>query len=1037
MSTFFVNRPIFAWVIAIIIMMFGILAIKFLPMSQYPDVAPPSVKISATYTGASAETIENSVTQIIEQQLTGLDGLLYFESSSSSNGTANITVTFKQGTDPDTAQQQVQNKINQITSRLPTSVQQMGVNVTKAQTDFLLIAAIYDETDRSTPADISDYLVSNLQESLSRLEGVGSVQVFGSQYAMRIWLDPFKLKNYNLNPSDIVNAIRTQNIQVSAGKIGDLPTINGQELNATVTSKSMLKDVDDFKKIIVKSGNKGDIVYLSDVARVELGNENYGNETRLNGHPASGMAVMLASGANALNTAERVHAFMHDFSKTLPDGYKISYPRDSSEFVKISINEVYHTLFEAIILVIIVMFIFLQDWRTTLIPTIAVPVVLLGTFGVLFVLGLSINTLTMFALVLSIGLLVDDAIVVVENVERIMREENLSPKEATVKSMKEITGALIGIATVLSVVFIPMAFFSGSTGVIYKQFSVTIVASMILSVIVAITLTPALCATMLKKHSENKRHRKFSDWFNRNFDIITFRYSKRISQIVRNSKIFLPIYVFIIIGLLFSFSRLSTGFLPNEDQGSVMVQFTLPTGASFERTLNVAKQVEQYFLTQEKDNVDVMFTISGFSFGSSGQNTGMAFIALKDWSVRKGPENSANAIAMRAMRALSQVKDARVFSMSPPAIQGLGQTDGLSFQIKAKAGTERDELIKLRDELISQANKTGELANTRFDGTDNASQLYIDIDSKKALNLGLSLSDIDNTITNAWAGNYVNDFIDRGRVKKVYVQGDKDFRSKPEDLGLWHVRNSSNKMTPFSSFASTHWNYGPELLSRYNGFASYNITANANSANGISSGKAMDKLEDLANHLSNDITYEWSGLSYQEKLASGQAGSLYAISIFVVFLCLAALYESWSIPFSVLMVIPLGLIGAVLATMFRGLENDVYFQVALLTTIGLSSKNAILIIEFAEDAYKRGLSIYNSAIEGAKLRLRPILMTSLAFIAGVMPLALSSGAGANSRISIGTAIVGGTFTGTALALFFVPLFFVIIKKLFKSKQAHN
>ncbi|MES2533736.1 MAG: efflux RND transporter permease subunit [Pseudomonadota bacterium] len=1028
LAQFFVKRPIFAWVIAIVIMLAGALSITRLPVSQYPDVAPPTIRIQATYTGASAETVENSITQILEQQLTGLDGLLYFSSTSSSAGTASINVTFKQGTNPDTAQVQVQNKVQQALTRLPTAVQQLGVTVTKSQTDFLLIVALYDQNDKASATDIADYLVSNLQDPIARVDGVGGVQVFGAQYAMRIWLDPTKLAGYSLMPSDVQSAIEAQNTQVSAGKIGAIPAAANQQLNATVTAQSKLQTPDQFRAIVVKHDTTGAVVKLGDVARVELGSESYDNVTRLNGHPASGLAVQLAPGANALSTATRVRTMVQQLQTGMPDGYQVAYPKDSTKFISISIEEVVKTLFEAIALVVVVMFVFLQNWRATLIPAIAVPVVLLGTFGVLSVFGYSINTLTMFGMVLSIGLLVDDAIVVVENVERLMREEHLSAREATIKSMGEITGALIGIATVLSAVFLPMAFFSGSTGVIYRQFSITIVASMLLSVVVALTLTPALCATLLKPHDHDAGERGFAGWFNRSFDKMLGRYEGRVAKLLKAPLRWMLMYGVIIAALAVLFMRLPTGFLPTEDQGEAMVQFTLPAGASVARTTEVAKEVEKHFLTTEKDNTEAVFTISGFNFSGSGQNAGMAFVALKDWSARSGTANRADTISGRATQTLSKVRDAQIFALNPPAIQGLGQSNGFEFQLQADAGTDRAKLQTMRNTLLTSAAKDGQLSAVRDGGMADTPQLKVDVDQAKAFSLGLSLADINDTLSSAWAGTYVNDFIDRARVKKVYIQGDAPFRSKPEDLAQWRVRGSTDAMTPFSAFATTHWAYGPESLARYNGLASYAIQGSA--ASGQSSGAAMDRMETLASQLPAGTHYAWSGLSYQERLASGQTLQLYAISILVVFLCLAALYESWSVPFSVLLVIPLGVIGAVLGATLRGLENDVYFQVALLTTIGLAAKNAILIVEFAEAAYQRGTGLVASAIEGARLRLRPILMTSLAFIAGVMPLALSSGAGANSRISIGTGIVGGTFTATLLAIFFVPLFFVLVRKLF-------
>jgi multidrug efflux pump len=1033
LAKFFVGRPIFAWVIAIVIMLAGTAAINTLPIAQYPDVAPPTVAISATYVGASAETVENSVTQIIEQQLTGLDGLLYFSSSSSSDGRAGIQVTFEQGTNPDTAQVQVQNKVQQALPRLPSSVQQQGVTVVKSQNDFLIIVSVSDQTDTATASDIADYMVSNMQDPIARVHGVGGVQVFGSQYAMRIWLDPAKMLSYNLMPSDVRSAIESQNTQVSAGKIGGMPSLPEQQLNATVTAQSKLQTPDQFRAIIVKHDSSGATVRLGDIARVELGSESYDAVPRSNGHPASGLAVKLAPGANALTTAEGVRKVVDELRGSLPPGYVITFPRDSTAFIKISIEEVVKTLVEAIILVVIVMWVFLQNWRATLIPAVAVPVVLLGTFGVLQVFGYSINTLTMFAMVLSIGLLVDDAIVVVENVERIMREEGLGPREATLKSMGEITPALIGIATVLSAVFLPMAFFSGSTGVIYRQFSITIVSSMILSVVVALILTPALCAQILKPHHGELEHRGFFGWFNRTFDRSVARYEQGVLKVIKRPLQGMLAFGAIVAVMSLLLLRLPTGFLPTEDQGQVMVQFTLPPGASVTRTLEVAKAVEKHFLETEKDNVKAMFTISGFNFSGSGQNAGMAFVNLKDWKERKGAKNRASTIAQRATMALSSIRDAQVFSLNPPSIAGLGQSGGFEFQLQANAGVTRDQLREMRDQLMGMTRAEATLTAVRLGSLADTPQLHVDIDQAKASSLGLSLADVNTSLSAAWAGIYVNDFIDRARVKRVYMQADAPFRSAPEDLSQWYVRSESGTMTPFSSFATTRWTYGPESLSRYNGLAAYSIQGAA--APGTSSGTAMDKMEELVGKLPPGAGFDWSGLSYQERLAGGQKALLYSISILVVFLCLAALYESWSVPFSVMLVIPLGVIGAVLGATLRGLENDVYFQVALLTTIGLSAKNAILIVEFAEASYLRGADLIDATVEAARLRLRPIIMTSLAFVAGVMPLAVSTGAGANSRISIGTGVVGGTLTATALAIFLVPLFFVLVRKLFKDRPA--
>ncbi|WP_246624544.1 efflux RND transporter permease subunit [Oceanobacter mangrovi] len=1033
-AQFFINRPVFAWVISIIIMLFGLQSIVSLPIAQYPDVAPPTVRISATYTGASAETVENSVTQIIEQQLTGLDGLLYFSSSSSSSGSASINVTFEQGTDPDIAQVQVQNKVSQITSRLPESVQSNGVTVESSQTSFLLIAAFFDTKDEAAGYDISDYIVANIQDSVARIEGVGSTQVFGAEYAMRIWLDPVKLASYDLMTSDVTSAIQAQNTQIAAGNIGAQPAPAWQELNATVTAQSMLQTPEQFREIILKSDSSGALVKLSDVATVERGSESYSYEARLNGHPASGMAVMLAPGANALDTATAVKTALADIKTSLPDGWDIAYPKDSTDFIKISIEEVEHTLFEAIILVIAVIYLFLGNWRATLVPAVAVPVVLLGTFGVLELFDYSINTLTMLALVLSIGLLVDDAIVVVENVERVMTEKGLSPRKATIESMKEISSALVGIAVVLSAVFLPMAFFGGSTGVIYRQFSVTIVSSMILSVVVALTLTPTLCATLLKPTDHDALQRGFFGWFNRKFDAMTNRYHGGVAGLVRKPLRWMLSYGVIVGVLAFALLRLPTGFLPEEDQAETMAMFSLPTGASMNRSSAVARQIEDYYLTQEKDNVENIFTISGFSFSGSGQNTGMAFVGLKDWSERTAAEDSASAISMRATMNLSSIRDASFFAMSPPAIQGLGQSNGFTYELQATAGTSRDELVSLKNELLQKANSSDLLTGVREGSLSDTPQLKLDIDQPKAVSLGVSLSDISSTLSTAWAGSYVNDFIDDGRVKKVYVQGAGEYRSSPEDLQYWYVRGSNDEMTPFSAFASSHWTSGPQTLSRYNGLASYEIQG---AGNGVSSGAAMDEMEALTAQLGSGVTSSWSGLSYQERLASGQSVMLYSISILVVFLALAALYESWTVPFAVILVVPLGVLGAVLAATFRGLENDIYFQVALLTTIGLSAKNAILIVEFAEDFYMKGKTLMEAAVEAAYLRLRPILMTSLAFIFGTLPLALSTGAGANSRMSIGTGIVGGTFTATVLAIFFVPLFFVLVRGWFPKRKRHD
>ena len=1035
LAQFFIRRPVFAWVIALCIMLFGILSIRSLPVAQYPDVAPPQISIQATYTGASAETLESSVTQVIEQQLTGLDGLLYFSSTSTaSTGQVKINVTFKQGTDPDIAQVQVQNKVQQAESRLPSAVTSQGVTVQKAQSDFLLILAVYDKSNKSSASDVADYMVSNMEDTLARVTGVGNVQVFGAEYAMRIWLDPSKLASYSLMPSDVTTALESQNTQVSSGQLGAQPSSNTQQLVATVRSRSRLQTPEQFRNIVLKSQADGSVVRLSDVARVEMGDEDYSANVMANGHPASGMAIQLASGANALSTAEKVKSTIDEFRSSMPAGYEIAYPLDSTDFVKISIEEVVKTLVEAVILVVIVMFVFLQNIRTTLIPTIAVPVVLLGTFGVLSFFGYSINTLTMFGMVLAIGLLVDDAIVVVENVERVMREEGLPPREATEKSMREITGALVGIALVLSAVFLPMTFFSGSTGVIYRQFSITIVSSMVLSVIVALTLTPALCATLLNDSGRNG----FFGWFNQRYENVQARYQRGVGKVMHRSVRYLLLYGVLLIGCAVLYMRLPTGFLPTEDQGYIMVQYQLAPGATENRTREVRRQVQQYFATQEKDNVNVSMLVDGFSFAGNGQNAGVGFISLKNWRDRKGSENSADAIAGRAMAALSRIRDAQIFVLSPPAVSGLGQSNGFTFELQARGATARDQLLKMRDQLIEKANQDTELSAVRANSLPDLPQLDVSIDDAKAQSLGLTISDINNTLSAAIGGSYVNDFSDRGRVKKVYMQGDQSFRSKPEDIDQWYVRgtDSSNNttMVPFSSFASSKWSYGPDVLSRYNGLASYEIQGSA--AEGKSSGDAITAMEKLAATLPAGTSFAWSGLSYQEKLSGNQALSLYGISLIVVFLCLAALYESWAVPLSVMLVVPLGVIGSLLAITLRGLENDVYFQVALLTIIGLSSKNAILIVEFAEEHYRKGESLINAAVHAATMRLRPIIMTSLAFTAGVLPLAISTGAGANSRIAIGTGIIGGTLTATLLAIFFVPLFFVLVRRVFPA-QPHD
>ena len=1034
-SRIFIDRPIFAWVISIIIMLAGVGAILTLPKEQYPDVAPPQVNIRATYPGASAETLENSVTQIIEQQLTGIDGLLYFSSSSSSRGSVNISATFEKGIDPDIAQVQVQNKVQQAISRLPQQVQQQGLTVTKSNPDFLMIFAIYDTTDTRTNQDVSDYLVSNVQDRIARLQGVGDTNVFGAQYAMRIWLNPEGLAAFSLVPGDIIAAVQAQNSEIAAGEIGGQPMPDTQMLNATVTAQSRLRTAEQFKNIVIKTTRDGSTVRLADVARVELGAENYGVRSRINGHPGAGFAVSLAPGADALKTAELVKAEVAAATKSMSSDFAVAYPSDATLFIKLSVDEVVKTLIEAIILVVIVMFVFLQNWRATLIPTIAVPVVLLGTFAVFAVAGFSINTMTLFGLVLAIGLLVDDAIVVVENVERLMDENpEMTPREATIKSMDEITVALIAIALVLSAVFLPMAFFGGSTGVIYRQFSVTIVSAMVLSVVVALVLTPALTATMLKHRGETKpvgwfaqRTERARDWFNTGFARMTDNYAASVEKVVDRKWLFLLIYAGVVALLIGLFVRLPTGFLPTEDQGGAQLQITLPPGATAGRTAEIQQAVEKYFLTDEKANLRAMLTVAGSGGGGTtgGQNQGRGFIAFKDWSERHGAANSADGITKRAAAAFAGFRDARVNVTVPGAIRGLGQSNGFTMQLQNTGGMSREQFRAVREKILAEALADPALAQVRLSDLDDQPTLAIDIDQQKLQVMGLSQTDVNNTLSTAWGGRYVNDFNDRGRVKRVYVQGDAPYRAAPEDLSQWFVRTSDGSMVPFSSFAHVSWSTAPPSLSRFMGIPSVEFQGQA--APGRSSGEAMDKIAALAAKYPG-TSVAWSGLSYQERLSSGQAPVLYGLSLLVVFLCLAALYESWTIPVAVLLVIPLGLVGAIFAVTLRGLQNDVYLQIGLLTTMGLAAKNAILMIEFAEQAEKQGKRVIVAAVEAARLRLRPILMTSLAFIFGVLPLAISTGAGANSRIAIGTSVIGGMLTATVLAVFYIPLFFVLVRR---------
>ncbi|MCF5727366.1 efflux RND transporter permease subunit [Aeromonas veronii] len=1038
MARFFIDRPIFAWVIALVIMLAGSLAIIKLPVAQYPSIAPPAVGISASYPGASAKTVEDSVTQIIEQNMTGLDHLLYMSSQSDSAGRVSVTLTFQPGTDPDIAQVQVQNKLQQAMSLLPQEVQQQGIRVQKTSSSFLMVAAFISSDGSMNNDDLADYVVSNIKEPLSRLDGVGDITLFGSQYSMRVWLDPNKLNRVQMTPGDVQAAIKAQNAQVAFGKLGGTPSVEDQQFTATIMGQTRLSTVEQFNDILLRVNQDGSKVRLKDVARVELAGESYDADALYNGQSTAAGAIMRATGANALDTAEKVRAKLNELSDYFPANMEIVYPYDTTPFVKISIEEVVQTLIEAIFLVFCVMYLFLQNFRATLIPTIAVPVVLLGTFGVMAAFGFSINTLTMFGMVLAIGLLVDDAIVVVENVERLMSEEDLSPLEATRKSMTQITGALVGIALVLSAVFVPMAFFGGSTGAIYRQFSLTIVSAMVLSVLVALILTPALCATLLKpmKHGEFGAKRGFFGWFNRAFDAGTNRYQSGVRKVIKQGVRYSLIYGAMLAVLAVLFMRMPTSFLPEEDQGVIMSMVQLPVGATKQRTEVVLADMRDYFLKNEKDNVDSVLTVSGFSFAGSGQNAGMAFIKLKDWSERKSPDRSANAIIGRAMGYLFSIKEAQVFAFNLPPIPELGTATGFDFFLQDRGGIGHDKLMAARNQLLGMAAQDPTLVRVRPNGMEDTPQLDIKIDYEKALAQGLSIADINNTLATAWGSSYVNDFVDRGRIKKVYMQADAPFRMNPEDLKLWYVRNSAGQMVPFSAFASTEWSFGSPRLERYNGVPAMEIVGEA--APGKSTGDAMAAIEQMVKQLPEGVGIEWTGLSFQERQAGSQAPALYAISLLVVFLCLAALYESWSIPFSVMLVVPLGVLGAIVAATLRGLENDVYFQVGLLTTIGLSAKNAILIVEFAKELYDKGMSFGEAVVEAARLRLRPILMTSLAFILGVLPLVISSGAGASSRNAIGTGVMGGMISATVLAIFFVPLFFVLVMRYFtshKSKEA--
>ena len=1039
MANFFIDRPIFAWVIAIFLMLAGGLSMVSLPVSQYPTIAPPAVQIRAMYSGASAKTVEDTVTQVIEQQMSGLDHLLYMSSTSDDSGTAQITLTFASGTNPDVAQVQVQNQLQLAAPLLPQAVQQAGVKVSKSSSSFLMVMAFVSTNHSMTKYDLANYLASRVQDPVSRVNGVGTTTVFGTQYAMRIWLDPNKLTRVNLTPVDVVTALRGQNVQIAAGQLGGTPAAPGQMLTATISEATLLRTPDQFGDVLLKVNSDGSQVRVKDVARIELGGENYIVDTKYSGVPAAGLGVQLATGANALQTANAVRARVKELSKYFPPGLQVEYPYDTTPFVKISIEEVAKTLFEGIALVFLVMYLFLQNFRATLIPTIAVPVVLLGTFGIMAVVGFSINTLSMFGLVLAIGLLVDDAIVVVENVERVMAEEGLSPRDATRKAMGQITGALVGVALVLSAVFVPMAFSGGAVGAIYRQFSLTIVAAMVLSVLVALILTPALCATLLKPIPKGHHVQKkgFFGWFNRVFDNSRVKYHTSVDHVIKRPRCWLLLYVLLIaiVGLLFA--RLPTSFLPDEDQGIMIIQVQTPPGATLERTQKALEDVSHYLRDTESAIVQSTFEVAGFNFAGRGQNSGLLFVRLKDWSQRTAAKDKVQALVRRVFAQFAAYKNAVVIPINPPPIPELGTASGFDFELEDRGGLGHNALMAARNQLLADAAKNPNLALVRANGLDDQPQFGVDIDREKASALGVELPAIDQTFSIAWASSYVNNFLDTdNRIKRVYVQADAPFRMNPEDMNYWYVRNMQGAMVPFSSFATGKWTFGSPKLERFNGVSSMEIQGAP--AAGRSTGDAMNEIQKIANTLPAGIGYEWTGISFQERLSGSQAPILYALSILVVFLSLAALYESWSIPFSVIMVVPLGIIGALLAATGRGLSNDVYFQVGLLTTVGLSAKNAILIVEFAKELHTQGMTLAAAAMEAARLRLRPILMTSMAFMLGVLPLAISNGAGSAGQHAIGTAVIGGMATATFLAIFMIPMFFVVISEKFsRGGPAHH
>ncbi|MBU6141089.1 MAG: efflux RND transporter permease subunit [Proteobacteria bacterium] len=1031
MPNFFIDRPVFAWVLAIITMMAGLLILFRMPVEQYPNIAAPAVSISTSLPGASAQVLENSVTQVIEQSLTGIDSLRYFSSSSDSDGNVSINISFEPGTNPNIAQVQVQNKLQTAMPLLPIEIQQQGVRIKKSNNNFLLVVSLYSKDDSVNEGDLGDLLLSDIKDGISRIDGVGDVITFGNPHAMRIWLNPLKLFGYNLTSDEVIAAIKAQNADVAAGQLGGLPAMQGQQLNATITSQSRLSSVADFENIIIRGNSRGAQILLKDIAKVEIGQSSYSTRARYKKHPASGMAVILGSGANALKTASAVKEKMAKLATNLPKGVEVIYPFDSTPFIKLSIAGVVETLVIAVILVFLVMLLFLQNFRATLIPTIAVPVVLLGTFAILSACGFTINTLTMFAVVLAIGLLVDDAIVVVENVERIMHEEGLSPKDATRKSMQQITGALIGIAMVLSAVFIPMAFFGGSAGEIYRQFSITIVSAMGLSVLVALILSPSLCATILKPVNKEQpaSQNKFINSFNQKLDSLRNFYQNSSNKIIARSSRFLMIYVVMLGGLIFLFTRIPTSFLPNEDQGMMYLIASTPSGSSLGRTSESLEKIEDYFLKTEEKNIEHLFTVAGFSVAGRAQNAGFGFVGLKDWSVRKNPDQSVMAIAGRAMGGLSQIKDVTAFTFFPPPIRELGNASGFDLQVLDRGGLGHQKLMEARNQLLGAASQNPLLVGVRPNGLSDTAQYKLEINYKKAVSLGLSIKEINNTLQTALGSTYVNDFLDNGRIKRVYLQGDASYRMNPEDIAKWYVKNSSGRMVSFSSFTKGSWTFGSPKLERFNGSSSFNIQGAP--APGISTGTAMKEMEKLIKQLPLGIDFAWSGISYEEKKAGSQTFSLYVISLIVVFLSLAALYESWAIPFSVILAVPFGIFGALVTSKVTGMSNDVYFQVGLLTTIGLSAKNAILIIEFAKSLCDQGHEVVEATLIAVKLRFRPIIMTSMAFMLGIAPLAFASGAGSASQRAIGIGVMGGMFAATFFATLFVPLFFVLVQRITK------